>query len=452
VKCQKVIEETHDYLRLLGIDEQRLRVKWVSASEGAQFAEEIQAFDRLLEDLRQKSLPEERRAWDLPDLSLPYDDSEATTPRLTEEQVEYCMECSNCTGTCPVSRENPRFSPKQIIKESSMGLDKNIIQSREVWSCLGCAQCNTRCPAMIDIAEFNRSYRHEAREAGCFPMESHHGILQSIARLQTRSIKQKRNNWAEKAGKFRETGEVFYFVGCLPYFDITFHYLNLSPLDSAKSALALLNRIGIEPVISNNERCCGHDALCSGEEETFRELALWNLEIIKASGAKTVLFSCPEGYSTFKYYYSRYFGKLPFEVMHLTDFLARELPRSGLSFRVFPNGPITYQDPCRLGRWDGIYEQPRQLLKLVPGTELIEMERTRENALCCGTSAWTECSRCSKAIQIERLMEALQTGARELITACPKCLIHLTCAQSNENVDIQVKDIYTYLVEMLDTC
>ena len=83
--------------------------------------------------------------------------------------------------------------------------------------------------------------------------------------------------------------------------------------------------------------------------------------------------------------------------------------------------------------------------------EVLEMERNHENALCCGTSAWMECSSCSKAIQIERLLEAQQTGAKELITACPKCLIHLTCAQSGEDIDIQVKDIYSYIAECLNT-
>jgi len=78
------------------------------------------------------------------------------------------------------------------------------------------------------------------------------------------------------------------------------------------------------------------------------------------------------------------------------------------------------------------------------------MERTRENALCCGTSAWMECSSCSKVIQTERLMEAQQTGAKELITACPKCRIHLTCAKMGENIDIGVKDLYTYLAERLE--
>ena len=445
-----MIEETHAYLRLLGIDERRLRVKWISASEGAEFAEEIRDFDQFLKGLGVNPLSTHRK-WKQAQSSLPKNSGLITNPpQLTKEQIEYCMECSTCTGTCPVSRENPHFAPKQLINRTAMGLDRDILQSREIWACLGCAQCNMRCPAMIDIAEFNRSYRQKAREVGNPPVESHHGVLQTIACLQRHPVSQKRLTGLERKENVKDRGEYFYFVGCLPYFDLTFRHLNISPLESAQSALTLLNRIGIDPVISKNERCCGHDALWCGDEATFRELASWNLEVIQASGARIVLFGCPEGYSTFKDYYPRYFGELPFEVVHLTELLAREIPNADLILRPSSAGVITYQDPCRLGRWAGIYEPPRQLLNLVPETKLMEMERNRENALCCGTAAWMECSSCSKAIQMERLMEAQQTGAKELITACPKCQIHLTCAQSNENVGIQVKDIYTFLAERLD--
>jgi heterodisulfide reductase subunit D len=445
-----VVEETHDYLRLLGIDERRLRVKWISASEGAEFAGEIRDFTEFLQGLGEKPLQDPRK-WDLSGTMIADPQSlDKRPPQLSPEQITACLECSNCTGTCPVNRVNPRFSPKQVINRTSMGLGEDFLQSREVWACLGCAQCNTRCPGLIDIAEFNRSFRNRARRSGNLPVESHHGIQQSIARLHRHPLSQKRTAWAEKTGRFKSTGDYFYFTGCLHYFDITFRYLNISPLDSARSALILLNRIGIEPVISNDEKCCGHDALWGGEEEAFRELALWNLETIKASGAKTVLFSCPEGFSTFKYSYPKYFGALPFEVLHLTEFFSREIPKAGLKLRPSKDGPITYQDPCRLGRQAGIYEEPRELLKLVPGGELVEMERTRENALCCGTSAWTECSSCSKAIQIERLLEAQQTGARTLITACPKCRIHLSCAKLGEDISIEVKDIFTYLTEHLE--
>jgi len=369
--------------------------------------------------------------------------------QLTRKQTDSCIECGECTGSCPVSRELSGFSPRQIIKRAMIEPDGSLLHGREIWACLSCAHCSERCPADIDFPEFIRSHREEARKAGNSPNENHHGILQAIAGLQTRNIKQQRTGWAEKVGAFHDTGEYFYFVGCLPYFDVTFRYLNLFPLETAQSVLILLNKMGVEPVISNHERCCGHDALWSGNEAVFRKLASWNVEVIKSSGAKTVLFSCPEGYFTFKNYYRKYFGDLPFEVMHMTEFLARELPGAELTFEPSSDAAITFHDPCRLGRCSGIYEPPRQLFQFLPETQFVEMERSRENALCCGTSAWMECSNCSKAIQMERLQEAAQTEARTLITACPKCQIHLTCAQSGTDMALKVRDIYTYLLKRL---
>ena len=374
---------------------------------------------------------------------------EQTMP-LTQNQINYCMECGVCTASCPVSRELPSFSPRQIIKRAMIDPDGDLLQSRELWACLTCARCSTRCPMEIDFPELNRSYREEARKDGNAPLESHHGILQTIARLQTRKLNQQRTTWAEGAGSFKDTGDYFYFVGCLPFFDATFRYLGLTATKSSQSVLKLLNKMGIEPVISNDERCCGHDALWSGDIDTFVKLAELNLEVIRGSGAKTVVFSCPEGYTTFKRHYPEYVGNLPFEVLHLTEFLAREIPGTELSFAPAEDGAVTYQDPCRLGRLAGIYDPPRELLRLAPENQVVEMGRSRENALCCGTSAWMECSSCSKAMQIERLREASQTGARALITACPKCQTHLTCALGDAGVDLRVRDIYTFLVESLN--
>jgi len=368
---------------------------------------------------------------------------------LSQKQIDYCMECGLCTGSCPISRGMSSFSPRQIIKRAMLDPEGDLVNSPDIWSCLGCASCSYRCPVEIDFPDFISTYRQHARKAGNIPRESHHGILQTIAGLQTRNICQQRTGWARGKGVFGETGKYFYFVGCLPFFDVTFRYLNLSPIETARSVLLLLNKMGIEPVISNHERCCGHDALWCGDHDTFRRLAKRNLEVISTSGARTVLFGCPEGYVTFKNYYPKYFGALPFEVLHMTEFLARELPDAGLSFRPSSTGTVTYHDPCRLGRLAGIYEPPRRLLELIPEIRLVEMERNRENALCCGTSAWMACSSYSEAIQIERMQEAIHTGAQTLITACPKCQIHLSCAQSGTKSELEVTDLYAYLKNQL---
>ena len=110
---------------------------------------------------------------------------------------------------------------------------------------------------------------------------------------------------------------------------------------------------------------------------------------------------------------------------------------------------MTYQDPCRLGRFEEIYEEPRRVISQIPGLELIEMEGNRSNSLCCGTSGWTNCDNCSKQIQKKRLNQAKSTGANTLITGCPKCQIHLKCALSSLDMELEIKDITSLAGEAL---
>ncbi|WP_163340112.1 (Fe-S)-binding protein [Desulfopila sp. IMCC35008] len=366
--------------------------------------------------------------------------------QLTKQQIDYCMECGVCTGSCPISYDRPGFSPRQMIKRTLVEPDGDILQSSDIWACLSCSRCSDRCPVGIDFPEFIRTYREKATAAANLPRESHHGVFQTLTSLQATNLNQNRIGWTEGM-KIQEEGEYFFFVGCLPYQDVVFRYLDLQMIDTAKSILTLLNKLGIEPVVSNDEKCCGHDAFWSGNKELFATLARHNVEMIKQSGAKTVIFSCPEGYSIFRESYPDIVGKLPFEILHISEFLAQKLPESDITFGQSGNGKVTYHDPCRLGRRTGIYEEPRQLLGLVPDSDFREMENNRENAVCCGTTAWMECSSCSKTMQIKRLQEAERVGATTIITACPKCQIHLSCAKSNTDIDVEVKDLYAYLSE-----
>lgn len=372
--------------------------------------------------------------------------------QLTQEQVNYCMECGVCTGSCPVSKELPEFSPRRIIKRAFLEPSDDFLQCHEIWACLTCARCSERCPVEIDFPKYLKSFRQKAKSLDNKPTESHHGVFQSIVSLQDKGLKQNKTAWARESGRIKDQGQVYFFTGCLPYYDVFFRYLDLAVLDSGRSALKLLNSLGIEPVLRDEERCCGHDAYWAGDLELFKRLAAFNIELIQSTGASKVLFSCPEGYAAFRNLYPEHFGSLPFQVQHLTEFLAEQAAAGELSFSPAQNGGgLTFQDPCRLGRMSDVFQAPRQLLQAVPETVLHEMDRTRENAQCCGTSAWMECSSCSRAMQLERLREARASGAKNLITACPKCQIHLTCAKQNTSLDLQVTDLFTYLAERLNT-
>lgn len=366
--------------------------------------------------------------------------------QLSKQQIDFCMECGVCTGSCPVSMTLAGFSPRQMIKRTMADPEGDILQSPDLWACLSCSRCSDRCPVKIDFPAFIRTFRARAVQNGNLPALSHHGMFQTISAIQAGGARQDRIAWARDAGRISETGDYFYFTGCIPYYDVAFEYLNLAMLDHARNILSILNRMGITPVVSNDECCCGHDVWWNGDEDTFIRLARQNMAAIEKSGAKTVIFGCPEGYSVFKEAYTDIFGPLPFDIIHITEFLARRLPDSGLVFRANDSDTVlTYQDPCRLGRRAGIYDAPRQLIETVGSGRLAEMAHNRENAICCGTTAWMQCSACSKAMQIRRLDEASGIGARAIITACPKCQIHLTCAKKNTDRDIEVIDLMSYI-------
>lgn len=363
-------------------------------------------------------------------------------------QTYYCLDCGVCTGSCPVSRYQPTFSPRLIVEKALLGLGDELLKDRELWSCLTCSRCFQRCPTSINFPEFMRLLREEAMQAGTKPIYSHHGMLQTIMELQTQGIRQKKTEWAREAGRVAERGETFFFVGCMPYFEVIFRDIGVDSLAVSRNVIKVLNAAGIEPVVSDAEHCCGHDMLWNGQMETFRKLAQHNLEVIRSSGAKQVVFQCPEGYHTFKYQYPEYFGDLGFEVVHFYDLVAKMLAEGSLKLQNGA-GAFTFHDPCRLGRMAKIYDGPRKILTQIAGERFVEMERNRENAVCCGTSGWANCSTGSKQIQVERLLEAKATGAETLVTACPKCQIHLNCALSNLEMDLKIKDLTVVLAEAM---
>ena len=242
-------------------------------------------------------------------------------------------------------------------------------------------------------------------------------------------LKQNRLNWTSN-NLISRKGKILYFTGCLPYFDSVFKEIDVNALDIARGAVRIFNSLGIKPVVMDNERCCGHDALWMGDQENFESLGKLNLDLIAKTGAEKIVTTCAECYRTLKLDYPEYLGEPDFEVIHLSEFLAEMIDERRIEFKQREE-TVTYQDPCRLGRHLGIYEPPRKVIESIPGLEFVEMSENRDKAKCCGTSAWTNCTRFSKQLQVERLMDAKETDATRLITTCPKCQIHLKCAMND---------------------
>ncbi len=225
-------------------------------------------------------------------------------------------------------------------------------------------------------------------------------------------------------------------------------------LEIPKSVIGILNQNQTIPVVLSNEKCCGHDNLWRGDIDTFEKLARYNVKLLKDAGVKTIIFSCAEGYYTWKNDYKSLFKSdyFNFEIYHITEYIMKENLLENIIFPQLGNIKVTYHDACRLGRMGGVYDAPREILKQLPGIEFIEMENSREDANCCGVNAYINCNQITKNIQADRIKEAIEVGADYLITTCPKCLTHFNC-YLNENKElkekIKVLDITSFLGKRL---
>jgi heterodisulfide reductase subunit D len=373
---------------------------------------------------------------------------------VNETKAFYCLECGKCSGSCPVSRHNPAYSPRVMIENALLGLENDLVHTRELFSCLTCYACSLNCPSDVDYPLFIQKTRALASNHGEHGNCAHSGTLQALSRLMASpAIKQRRLEWLSNGYRVSAQSDVLFFVGCAPYFEPVFEDIEVQSLQPAKGSLKILNSLGIEPVILEDEKCCGHDLLWTGDVEGFKELAEHNASIIKKAGVKKIVFSCPECYRTFKEDYPKYVS-IDCELQHISELLSDRIDKDGLSLSEVRK-KVTYHDPCRLGRHLGIYEPPRNVIEAIPGAELVEMNRNREESLCCGTSAFTNCDSYSKQIRVERLLEAKSTGADVLITSCPKCQIHFKCAmvskgkEKGPDVEIAVMDWAEFVASAL---
>lgn len=422
LKAEERVKATKQLLEMLGLEPERLRLEWISAAEGGKFSRVVSEFT---EDLRQIGpvIPlktERKRAMS----------SDQLLKVFKETNVQYCLECGKCTSSCPIARTGADYSPRKTVERFQLGLENKILMGNNLWRCLTCYLCSKRCPSDVRYTEFIRTCRDMASNNAMEEHCTHGGLPLTVSKIMTNpKIKQKRLNWLSSNTKVSKNGDTLYFVGCLPYFDVIFSDFKPESIKIAQSTMRILNNVGIEPVILEDERCCGHDLLWAGDSKNFKKLAKLNLSLINESGASRVITSCAECYRTLKKDYTEFFGKPDFEVLHLSEFLSDLIEQGKLDFGKFEK-KVTYHDSCRLGRHMNVYDPPRKVISSIPRVELVEMERNKKNAACCGVSSWLACSRYSREMELERLREAKNTGAELLVSTCPKCQIHWKCLMS----------------------
>jgi len=453
LKAEKRMENTKKLLNLLGLRPERLRLEWISASEGAKFAQVIRNFT---DDLS-KMEPNPLKVKVNPKAPHALINTKKMISEVSKKtNVQYCLECGKCTGSCPISKVNNAYSPRRTVERFLLGYGDKMLYGADVWTCLTCFTCSERCPSDVRFPEFVRACRSVASKEVMEELCAHRGIPLSLSRIMTNpKIKQERMGWLPNEAEVSQKSDLLYFVGCLPYFDVVFEDFNLNLLKIPQSVVKSLNKAGIKPAMLGNEKCCGHDLLWTGDVENFEKLAKMNVADFKGTGATRIVTACPECYRTLKKDYAERLGDFDFEVLHVSELLSESVDKGQIKFEGKLPRKVVYHDPCRLGRHMGVYAPPRKVIASIPGVELVEMGRNRENAVCCGVNAWLSCNKYSKEVQIDRLKEAKATGADLLVTACPKCQIHWKCVTSEklpvnpEEVTMEMRDLSVLVAEAM---
>ena len=376
--------------------------------------------------------------------------------------VATCTECGRCASVCPATETGKILNPKQLNidmrgmlwkgGDPKQFLAPHLIDPEVFWSCTTCRACEEACPVGIEFVDrIVGVRRHLVLTQGVMPTE----VQNSFRNMETNSNPwglsfETRADWCKGLGvkTFAEhpQAEYLYFVGCAGSFDdrnkrIATAFVKI--LQKARGDFAILGK---------EEACTGDPARRIGNEYLYQTLAKQNIETMNRYRVKKILTACPHCFNTIGNEYSQFGGH--YEVIHHTDFIYRLIEEG----RIRPVRPIpkrvAYHDSCYLGRYNGIYDAPREILKAIPGTELVEVAESRDNGRCCGAGGgrmWME-EKVGKRVNHQRLEDLQAANPNIVASACPFCITMLRDASRDKHLEeqIQTKDVVELLAEAID--
>lgn len=381
--------------------------------------------------------------------------------------VHLCRLCGNCrqSGTTylPCCPAGERFGLDEYYSRGKSVIAKGLLDGNLTWSqsiansvyrCTLCAACVEQCPVEYKdhILNVYGALREEFVERSLVPKEIRN-FLEDMQRFGNpfKESREKRGEWASdtKIRQYKEGDDFLYYVGCIGSYDER-------GMKIARSLGNVLLNSGLSfGILGSEEKCDGNEVNGLGEKGLFELLAKENIEIFQRLGIKKIVTLSPHAYNAIKNDYPQHDGH--FEVKHYTQFLRDIIKDNKLNFSKDINAQVTYHDPCFLGRYNNEYDAPREILKDIPGIELVEMERNRENSFCCGgggANFYTDLfgSKENSPARI-RIREAYSTGAKILAVACPTCMTMLEDALKVEDLEqeLTIMDISEIVEKALNS-
>ncbi len=373
-------------------------------------------------------------------------------------KVRDCIQCGMCAGVCPHGYAM-EYTPRRIIAAMRAGYLDNVFRSDSIWLCVTCFNCSLRCPSGIPLAErLLPSVREELLMSGVGVPKELQTAFERTARYGNPfgESPKKREAWVKDAGvkvkivKPGDSVDVLWHVGCFPSF-------NKANLKDTVSMAKILDALGVDFGIMGSDEWCSGDLRCTsvGEEGLFNLLYEHNIQQYKDRSFNELLVGDPHAYNAMAKEYPRLGVAYP--VNHYTQFFEERIPEISKMIKKKLNLKVTYHDSCCIGRKNSIFEPPRALLETIPGIQLLEMPRNKENSLCCGGGGgamfldsfiW---ERTRVPLPIQRVQEAAKTGAEVLAVACPLEISRFEDAVKSSGLEgkLRVREISHLIAEAM---
>jgi Fe-S oxidoreductase len=367
------------------------------------------------------------------------------------ESFGACYQCAQCVPVCPVDIVGD-YSPRRIYRRVQTGED--LFESKDLWQCTTCMNCLRVCPKEVDMMQIMPAVREQAVLNGNVPDELQE-VFQNTADYGNPmgESPKKRHAWTKKAAapvplmKDKKTADYLWFVECYP----SYHPRGI---DASVALARVFDLLKVDyGILGPEEKCSCDSQRLAGEVGLFEECAEHNLKNFKRYKVRKVLVTDPHALNAFRKEYPALGGK--FETIHYTTFLADRMAELGMTKDL--GVKVTFHDPCYLGRHNGEYDAPRNMLKAIPGVELIEMGRCRENSYCCGGGGggmWLDgfmSDHVEMRLSERRVIEAVETGADVLAVCCPYEVSRFEDAVKSTGNEgkLVVKDIIELVVESM---
>lgn len=376
--------------------------------------------------------------------ALPFDEMMDELAKAGGASLYQCYQCGLCTATCPWTEVRGE-SLRKMLRLTQLGLGG--LEGDFLWLCTTCRACAARCPRGVDIPNVIRAARGFVTAVGAEPdaLKTVRGHLSTVQNPWGGNPEE-RSRWAEglNVRPFEPGMDLLLFVGCTAAYDPRIRTV-------ARALVRILDAAGVRfGILGNDEACCGDPALRIGDTDLFKSLAERNTATFRDRGVERVVAISPHSYTVLKQEYPKLGSSV--EVEHYTQLLARLADEDRIRIRRDGDLTVTYHDPCYLGRYNGIYEEPRKVLESIPGVHLEEMERSRADSLCCGGGGgriFLETPPGERFSDL-RIAQAERTGAQLLCSACPYCVLNLEdSSKTVAKTPLAVRDVAEYVAERL---